>query len=557
MELSAAGAGALILCTIGLGFPLAAASDEASLSGQHVSEDLSLGEENLAPWATGLLRFSPGQYEPIPPSPNARFPLVLAAKRTKRPDILRRFKLYKEGWDITNRHYWTSVGFTGAAGFILAILWFILFGVALLAHCCCKRGINIKDKGSHRARHICLLLLLLFTCTASIGCILLSVGQDEFHDQVLDTLNFVVNQSDFTVQILTNVTEFLALAKTINVDQVILPSDAQGKIDKLNADLNNAAATLSEKTDENSSKIRLVFGDVRCALIVVAAVMLLLSLVGFVLSLLRHQHAIYIFIFSGWLLVAVTFILCGVFLILNNAISDTCLAMNEWVHNPQAETALSSILPCVDEGTSNLTLHQSKEVVLQLVNVVNTVIDTIANANPSQLNSSYNYNQSGPLMPALCAPYDSQLNNQQCEAPEVSLDNASLVWENYTCTVSPSGSCTGVGRVTPDLYMQLIAAVNASYALDHYAPLLLSLQDCNFVRGTFNRITSDYCPRLEHDLRLVNTGLGMISSGVMLCLVLWILYANRPRREKAFAPESNAKHAEDGNVSAGTAEVPL
>lgn len=98
-------------------------------------------------------------------------------------------------------------------------------------------------------------------CTR-LGCILLSIGQDEFHEEVLDTLNFVINQSDFTVQILRNVTEFLSLAKTVNVDQVILPQDVPEKIDKLIVDLNHAASMLSEKTTENSSKIRRIFGDV-------------------------------------------------------------------------------------------------------------------------------------------------------------------------------------------------------------------------------------------------------------------------------------------------------
>ncbi|EFH61946.1 hypothetical protein ARALYDRAFT_899119 [Arabidopsis lyrata subsp. lyrata] len=32
--------------------------------------------------------------------------LVLAAHRTKRPDILRAFKPYHGGWNITNNHYW-------------------------------------------------------------------------------------------------------------------------------------------------------------------------------------------------------------------------------------------------------------------------------------------------------------------------------------------------------------------------------------------------------------------------------------------------------------------
>ncbi|KAK8322539.1 hypothetical protein V6Z11_A12G177100 [Gossypium hirsutum] len=55
----------------------------------------------------------------------------------------------------------------------------------------------------------------------------------------------------------------------------------------------------------------------RLALISVVAVMLILALLGLLLSVLGHQHNIHIFIVSGWLLVATTFILCGVFILLN------------------------------------------------------------------------------------------------------------------------------------------------------------------------------------------------------------------------------------------------
>ncbi|PKU68260.1 hypothetical protein MA16_Dca021088 [Dendrobium catenatum] len=77
------------------------------------------------------------------------------------------------------------------------------------------------------------------------------------------------------------------------------------------------------------------------------------------------------------------------------------------------------------------------------------------------------------------------------------------------------------------MYTQLVIAVNASYALDHYTPLLLSLQDCKFVRESFNTITTNYCTFLEQDLSMVNAGLVLISIGVILCLFLWILYVNR------------------------------
>jgi len=110
----------------------------------------------------------------------------------------------------------------------------------------------------------------------------------------------------------------------------------------------------------------------------------------------------------------------------NSAISDTCLAMEEWVENPHAASALSSILPCVDQRTTNNTLVQSKEVITDIVNVVNTYIYTFANANPSQTEFNY-YNQSGPSMPPLCYPFDSLYQDRQCEPREVSMANASVV----------------------------------------------------------------------------------------------------------------------------------
>lgn len=88
--------------------------------------------------------------------------------------------------------------------------------------------------------------------------------------------------------------------------------------------------------------------------------------------------------------------------------------------------------------------------------------------------------------------------------------------------------------MTPEVYAQLVAAVSESYALEYYAPVLLSLQDCKFVRDTFEEITSNYCPPLEDYLKIVNAGLGLISVGVLLCLLLWVLYANHPQREEVF-----------------------
>ncbi|CAL5401632.1 unnamed protein product [Camellia sinensis] len=58
-------------------------------------------------------------------------------------------------------------------------------------------------------------------------------------------MKFVVNQLDYIVHTLRNVTEYLLLAKTINMVQVFLPSNDKDEIDKLNADLYTAIDTLS------------------------------------------------------------------------------------------------------------------------------------------------------------------------------------------------------------------------------------------------------------------------------------------------------------------------
>lgn len=110
------------------------------------------------------------------------------------------------------------------------------------------------------------------------------------------------------------------------------------------------------------------------------------------------------------------------------------------------------------------------------------------------------------------------------------------MWKNYTCQVSPSGICKTPGRMTPTINSQLEAAVNVSYALYHYVPFLVDLQDCTFVRQTFTDISNDYCPGLRNNSRLIYVGLVMVSAGVMLSLILWVVYA-RERRHRVYTKQ--------------------
>lgn len=83
--------------------------------------------------------------------------------------------------------------------------------------------------------------------------------------------------------------------------------------------------------------------------------------------------------------------------ILNENVWDMCVAMNDWVQNPTAHTALDDILPCLDNATAQATLSLRKEVTCQLLVLMNKVISNVSNGNiphPVLFQPLY-YNHSG------------------------------------------------------------------------------------------------------------------------------------------------------------------
>lgn len=463
---------------------------------------------------------------------------LLAAERTERRDPLDNFEDYTGGWNISSRHYWASVGFSSAPLFGIAIAWFVIFGLILISSACyfcfCRRPIHSYSRAAYA---FSLTLLLLFTLAAITGCALLYNGLGKFHSSTSNTLDYVVGQANFTVETLRDFTGNLSEAKRIKVATLFVPADLQGKIDEIVTKVNTSANDLDQRTTDNSKNIRDVLETVRLILIIVAAVMLLLAFLGFLFSILGLQFIVYILVIIGWFLVAATFILSGVFLVLHNVVGDTCVAMDEWVAHPSEHTALDDILPCVDVATANESLYRSREVTHKLCDIVNNVISGVANSN----NPTVRFNQSGPLMPPLCNPFNDDLSNRTCAPDEVTLTNASQVWKQYECNATAENGleiCRTVGRITPMIYDQMDAAISVGYALYHYGPFLVQLEDCSFARETFSSISHHNCPGLGKYTKWVYAGLTLVSAAVMLSTIFWVIYA-RERRHRMRGKQSS------------------
>lgn len=89
----------------------------------------------------------------------------------------------------------------------------------------------------------------------SVGCVVLYAGQGKFHSSTTNTLEYVVNQADFTVEKLRSISDYLGAAKQLGVDQVFLPSNVQTDIDQIETKINSSATTLADRTMENSNDI--------------------------------------------------------------------------------------------------------------------------------------------------------------------------------------------------------------------------------------------------------------------------------------------------------------
>lgn len=65
-----------------------------------------------------------------------------------------------------------------------------------------------------------------------------------------------MNQAETTVDNLNNVSEYLASAKRVGVNQIFLPQNVQNNIDNVDKMINDSAKTLDHETKKNSKDIQ-------------------------------------------------------------------------------------------------------------------------------------------------------------------------------------------------------------------------------------------------------------------------------------------------------------
>lgn len=103
--------------------------------------------------------------------------------------------------------------------------------------------------------------------------------------------------------------------------------------------------------------------------------------------------------------------------------------MGDWVQHPRDNSALSKLLPCMDEVAAQKTLDITRNTSFQVINLLNAFIINVANGNvpPMQGSTDIYYNQSGPSLPLLCNPFFPNLTERTCAPSEVGLKGVATV----------------------------------------------------------------------------------------------------------------------------------
>ncbi|CAH9076122.1 unnamed protein product [Cuscuta epithymum] len=328
-------------------------------------------------------------------------------------------------------------------------------------------------------------------------------------------------------------------AKDVGIQNIILPEKQRNDVEQIQNKINGVYHSFRDITTKNGNGIISWLNPLKLILTTIAAIMIVVALLGLVFSVIGVECLVYSLAMVGWIIVTITFIMSGIFLLVNNLVGDTCTAMNEWTQNPTADSIIENIVPNVDNHITRQILSATKDVTYGVIEVANTYISNVSNANGTSNTSVLYYNQSGPLVPFLCNPYNKDGTDRQCAPNEVNFKNASQVWEKHVCHVSFTGSCDTPGRLTPTGYKQIITLVNVSSGLYDGIPFVIELMNGTFLTKTLFDLSKDFCSGLEEYSEWVYFGLITSSTMLMLLLVQWIIYSKQ-RKRRAYTKKIDA-----------------
>ncbi|KAI9195701.1 hypothetical protein LWI28_017312 [Acer negundo] len=461
---------------------------------------------------------------------------------TVRVDPLENLNKYRGGFDITNKHYWSSTVFTGIYGYAIGILWllggFVYGGFLLSSSFCCKsrrKGKLKKRAPCHKHCYLLPILLAAFftilamqvTILAASGLVL--GGNAKFNSRARSVVDIVINTANEASESIFNATGAMR-GMEINIGSNVEMNRASAFLTSTSDKLDVGAANIERQARKNRRlidkglKIVYAITTVTISLNLIAVIALSVS------GVLRLQRALYLLITLCWFLTFLCWVLFGVYYFLENFASDTFTALENFQQDPN-NNSLSSILPCDELLSAESILYDVSAGIYDLVNKVNVNISIL------QATSSF------PSIPNVCNPFSGppayQYLTDYCPVNTIRIGDIPKALKFFTCSdAGGNGSCKDGEFISSNEYKTVESYTSLIQNILNVYPNMQSLIECQSVKDAFSEILVKHCKPLKKYVNMVWVALVLLSI-IMVCLVLiW----------SAQAAHQQQLHCLDGSV---------
>ncbi|RVW88585.1 hypothetical protein CK203_033005 [Vitis vinifera] len=427
---------------------------------------------------------------------------------TIRVDPLDHFNKYRGGYDITNKHYWSSTIFTGVPGYAIGVVW-LLCGVGyggflLVTTIWCKRDKRkLKKKRSPCYKQCYLWHILLasfFTILAIVASGLVLGGNAKFHSRARTVVDIIMETANKASGTIYNTTGAMR-----NIRQNLETTDV------------GAEASTSSPPHQINSMLKLQV----CALPPNQS--------AFIVSgFLKFRRALYWLIVFCWFLTFLCWLFFGIYFFLENFSSDTCTALEDFQQNPY-NNSLSSILPCDELLSAKSVLSNVSAGIYDLVNEVNTNISSLQQT--SSLNLAHVCNP-------FSAPPEYQYQAGNCPANTIPIGEIPQVLKVFTCSDTDNGTCNNGEFISTSHFKTVEAYTTAIQSLLNAYPGMEDLVECQTVKDAFSEILIKHCKPLKRYIRIVWVAMVFLSVVMGVLVLVWTTQAHH---------EQNY-HSSDGSV---------
>ncbi|KAG4961446.1 hypothetical protein JHK87_038079 [Glycine soja] len=461
---------------------------------------------------------------------------IIHPDNTIRVDPLDHFQKYRGGFNITNKHYWSSVIFTGVYGYaigVLCILCGILYGTFLAISTA-----SHKNDGGRRMKKVfpcnyksCDLSLILLAILLTIFTIaatgLVLAGSARFHSEAKKSVNIIIKTANKASETIHNTTGVLKDMES-NFMETNVKADASVNLDSTTERLDDASAKIEKQARKNR---RLIYKSLKLVFIITTVIISLNLAAVIALSVsgvLRLRRALYLLVVLCWLMTVICWLFFGAYFFLEKFSGDVCTALDSFQENPY-NNSLSSILPCDELLSAKSVLSDVSAGIYVLVNKVNAKISAM------QATSAVNLVQ---VCNPFSAPPKYSYQPENCPANTIRIGDIPKVLKPFSCLNATDGTCDN-GYLIPDSeYMRVEAYTSSIQDLLNVYPSMEDLLECQVVKDAFSQVLVNHCKPLKKYAKMVWLGLLFLAVIMVLLVVLWTIKASHEHRY----------HLSDGSV---------